>query len=88
MVRRAVAAGSLEVELLRFPIELTTDKGRAFNNSEPDWPDTLTGLPGDLVRVWRERLKDKGYHLKAMITAFPDGMPGEAALILSWAGDD
>lgn len=88
MVRRAVAAGSLEVELLRFPIELTTDKGRAINNSEPDWPDTLTGLPGDLVRVWRERLKDKGYHLKAMITAFPDGMPGEAALILSWAGDD
>lgn len=41
MVRRAVAAGALEVELMRFPIELTTDKGRAINNAEPDWPDTL-----------------------------------------------
>ncbi len=88
MIRHAVAAGALEVELMRFPIELTTDKGRAINNNEPDWPDTLTGLPADLARVWRDRLKDEGYHLKAMVTAFPDGMPGEAALILSWAATD
>lgn len=49
MVRRAGAARALKVELMRFPIELTTDEGRAINNEEPDWPDTLMGLAADLV---------------------------------------
>ncbi len=92
MVCHAVAAGALELELMRFPIELTTDKGRAINNNEPNWPDTLTGLPAELAHVWRERLKGEGYHVTVIITVFPrrDAGRGGADPVLgvSWAATD
>ena len=43
MVRRAAEAGQREV-MAFFPSEWCTDKGRAINNFESHWPETLTGF--------------------------------------------
>ena len=44
LVRRAAEEGKREVMVFRFPSDLCTDKGRAINNLEPHWPETLTGF--------------------------------------------
>ena len=46
IIARAAADGKTEVEVYRFPNEFCTDKGRAINQGEAEWPETLTGLPG------------------------------------------
>ena len=43
-VRRAAERGEKEIQVMRFSSEFCTDKGRAINNFEPDWPETLTGF--------------------------------------------
>ena len=43
-VRRAAEQGRSEIEIMRFPSQYCRDKGRAINNLEAGWPDTLTGL--------------------------------------------
>jgi len=80
----AVHNGAHEHMLIRFPNELCTDGGRAINVDEPDWPDTLTGIPRQLYEMWRDRLRELGYGLKAMILEFPGGMPGDVGLFLTW----
>ena len=60
------------------------DHGRAINQSEPGWPDTLTGVPRQVYDVWKETLQPLGYGLKAMIVEWPSGLPGEAGLFLTW----
>ena len=42
-VRRAAAQGRSEIEIMRFPSQYCTDHGRAINNLEEGWPETLTG---------------------------------------------
>ena len=49
IVKRAANNGLTEVEVGRFPNELTTDRGRAIIQQEPGWPDTLTGLPRKFI---------------------------------------
>ena len=66
---------------------LCTDRGRAVNNSEPGWPDTLTGVPRQAFELWRNELQPAGYRLKAMIVEWPKGLPGDVGLILAW-GDE
>jgi len=91
MVQRAVqrwqtaaSQGVTEVELLRFPSELCSDDGRAINNSEPDWPRTLVGVPAQLYEIWEQNLRDRGFKLKAYVVDFPDGKPGDIGMFLSW----
>lgn len=83
-VRQAAEDGKTELMVLQFPVELCTDTGRAINNNEPDWPETLTGVPRQLFELWRERMKPEGYRLTAMIVEWPHGMPGDVGLFLSW----
>ncbi len=83
-VKRAAAEGKTELKVLQFPVELCTDSGRAINNNEPDWPETLTGVPRQAYEVWRDRLKPAGYRLSAMIVEWPHGMPGDVGLFLAW----
>ena len=80
----AAERGENEVLIGRFPVELCTDHGRAINNSDPDWPKTLTGLPEQAYEVWRERLQPLGYRLKAFIVEWPHGLPGDVGLFLTW----
>lgn len=83
-VKRAATEGKTELKVLQFPVELCTDMGRAINNSEPDWPETLTGVPRQAFEVWRDRLKPAGYRLTAMIVEWPHGLPGDVGFFLNW----
>ena len=83
-VKLAAERGERELLIGRFPVDLCTDHGRALNQSEPEWPDTLTGVPRQVYEVWKETLQPLGYGLKAEIVEWPEGLPGEAGLFLTW----
>ena len=83
-VRSAAQRGATELMVMRFPCALCTDKGRAINNAEADWPDTLTGRPREAYEFWRDHLRPKGYRLKAMIIEWPGGLPGDVGFFLQW----
>jgi hypothetical protein len=84
IIRRAANSGLTEVEVGRFPNRLCTDRGRAINQMEPGWENTLTGLPKELLEFWREHLKPQGYKLRVQIVDFPGGIPGDFGMSLSW----
>lgn len=84
-VKAAAAEGKDELMVLQFPVEICTDLGRAINNNEPEWPDTLTGVPRQAYEAWRDRLKPAGYRLTASIVEWPHGMPGDVGMFLGWS---
>lgn len=84
IINRAVSNGLTEVEVGRFSNKLFTDKGRAINQQEPGWEETLTGLPKELHQFWKQHLEARGYHIKFQIADWPDGMPGDISLTLIW----
>lgn len=84
-IRHAVDNGLFEVMVMRFPSTLCTDKGRAINNALDNWPETLPGKARDLYETWLERAKPRGYHLRAYIVDFPNGMPGDVGMFINWA---
>ncbi|NJL08321.1 MAG: hypothetical protein HC900_08675 [Methylacidiphilales bacterium] len=84
IINRAVANGQMETQVLRFPNELCTDRGRAINNQEPGWETTLTGLPKELYEFWEKYLRPRGYRLSMEVVDFPNGIPGDIGLKLSW----
>lgn len=84
-LRAAAQRGETEVMVMRFPNNLCTDKGRAINNSEQGWPNTLTGRPRQAYELWDEHLRPAKYRLKAMIIDWPGGLPGDVAFFLSWS---
>lgn len=83
-LRVAAEQGKNELLVMRFPNAMCSDGGRAINNTESDWPDTLTGRPRQAYEFWRERLRPLGYGLAAMIVDWPDGMPGDVGFFLTW----
>jgi hypothetical protein len=83
-VRAVAEGGKNEMLMGRFPCELCTDHGRAINMAEPGWPETLRGLPRQAYLVWKEKLQPLGYHLKAQIIDWPNGVPGDVGLYLTW----
>lgn len=84
-MRLAAQRGETEIMVMRFPNALCTDKGRAINNAEEGWPDSLTGRPRQAYELWRDHLRQGHYKLKAMIVDWPNGMPGDVGFFLSWA---
>jgi hypothetical protein len=84
IIERAVGNGLNEVQVIRFPNALCTDHGRAINQQEPGWEQTLTGLPREMYELWTRHFRERGYRLRAQIIDFPDGMPGDVALTLAW----
>jgi hypothetical protein len=89
MVRRvvasAVAEGKLEALVYSFPSSLCSDGGRAINNAEADWPETLQGKAREFYERYEKFGRPQGYHLKAMVINFPGGVPGDIGLFLNWA---
>lgn len=83
-LKHVALKGEEELMVARFPNELCTDSGRAINQAEPDWPDTLTGQPRQAYEIWKEHLQPLGYRLKAQIVDWPDGMPGDVGLFVTW----
>ena len=84
IIKRAVSNGLSEVEVFRFPNTLCTDHGRAINQQEAGWEETLTGLPKELFGFWKKHLASRGYRLKFQIADWPNGMPGDISCTLSW----
>ena len=89
MIRRiamnAMREGKLEAMVYSFPSDLCTDGGRAINNMDPNWPQTLRGKAKVLYDRYQTIAKPKGYKLKAMVIDFPGGIPGDVGFFLSWA---
>jgi len=84
IIKRAVGNGLIEVEVGRFPNALCTDGGRAINQQEPGWENTLTGLPKELFQFWKTHLQPRGYKVRCQIVDWPDGKPGDVGMTLSW----
>jgi hypothetical protein len=84
IINRAVSNGLTEVEVGRFPNKLCTDSGRAINQQEPGWEETLTGLPRELYQFWKAHLEPRGYGVKYQIADWPNGMPGDVSITLMW----
>jgi hypothetical protein len=83
-LKAAAERGETEVMVMRFPNSLCSDKGRAINNAEPGWPESLTGRPRQAYEFWRDHLKAANYKLTAMIVEWPGGLPGDVAFFVSW----
>ena len=84
IVNRAVNNGLTEIEVGRFPNTLFKDRGRAINQQEAGWEETLTGLPKELYDFWKKHMQARGYRLKVQIVDWPGGMPGDIGMSLSW----
>jgi hypothetical protein len=84
IIQRAAKNGLTEVQIHRFPNQLCTDRGRAINQMEPGWENTLTGVPKEIYQVWYKHFRPRGYRLRVQIIDFPGGMPGDIAMTLAW----
>ena len=84
IINRAVNNGLVEVQVGRFPNTLFTDGGRAINQQESGWEETLTGLPKELFQFWKKYLQSRGYRIKFQIIDWPNGLPGDIGISLSW----
>jgi hypothetical protein len=84
IIQRAVGNGLTEVQVVRFPNSLCTDRGRAINQTEPGWETTLTGLPKELYEFWAKYLRPRGYRLQVQIVDFSGGVPGDIGMTLKW----
>jgi len=85
IIHRAVKNRLTEVEIIRFPNELCTDKGRAINQQEPGWENTLIGTPKEIYQFWDKYFRPRGYKLRVQIVDFPGGLPGDIAMTVSWS---
>ncbi|MCK6450912.1 MAG: hypothetical protein L6R19_08675 [Alphaproteobacteria bacterium] len=83
-VRRAAERGERQVLVIQFSSEWCSDKGRAINNNEPDWPKTLTGFAKRALEYFEKELRPLGYKAHAQILNYPGGMPGDVGLFLAW----
>jgi hypothetical protein len=84
LINRAVENGQTSVEVLRFPNHVCTDNGRAINQAEEGWEQTLSGIPLEIYEFWKRRLHPPGYHIRYQIVDYPGGMPGDIVIVLSW----
>lgn len=84
IVERAASNGLTEVQVYRFPNSLCTDHGRAINQQEAGWEQTLTGLPKEMYEFWGRQLRPRGYKIKFQIIDWPGGVPGDVGITLKW----
>jgi hypothetical protein len=84
VIQRAVRNGLTEVQVYRFPNTLCTDRGRAINQQESGWENTLTGIPKEIFQLWTDYLKPRGYRISYQIIEYPGGVPGDIAVTISW----
>jgi hypothetical protein len=84
IIERAASNGLTEVQVFRFPNQLCTDRGRAINQQEAGWENSLAGVPKEIYELWHRHFRDRGYKLRVQIIDFPGGMPGDVGMTLSW----
>jgi hypothetical protein len=84
VIQRAMRNGLKEVQVYRFPNTLCTDRGRAINQMEKGWEETLTGIPKEIFQLWSDYLQPRGYRIRYEIVDFSGGMPGDVGVTVSW----
>jgi len=84
VIQRAVRNGLTEVLVYRFPNTLCTDRGRAINQMEKGWEQTLTGMPKEIYQLWSDYLQPRGYRIRYQIIDFAGGVPGDIGITISW----
>jgi len=84
LVKGAAERGEREVMAFQFPSAYCTDRGRAINNFEPEWPQTLTGFAKKAHEFYEKELAPLGYKVHAQILDYPGGMPGDVGIFLRW----
>lgn len=84
-VSTAAASGAFEYEVMAFPSDFCTDRGRAINNNEGDWPNTLQGKAKQFLTLWQELGKPQGYRVKAKVVSYPEGFIGDISLLIDWS---
>ncbi len=84
VIQRAVRNGLTEVQVYRFPHSLCSDRGRAINQMEKGWENTLNGIPKEIYQLWSDYLQPRGYRIRYQIVDFPGGVPGDIAITISW----
>ncbi|MBR1252599.1 hypothetical protein JQ634_02660 [Bradyrhizobium sp. AUGA SZCCT0240] len=84
IIQRAVRNGLTEVQVYRFPNSLCTDKGRAINQQERGWENTLTGIPKEIFQLWTDYLQPRGYRISYQIIDYPGGVPGDVGITIAW----
>src|SRR3954454_38567 len=83
-IRRAAEQGRNEIEILRFSSQYCSDHGRAINNFEEGWPDTLTGAARRVYDAYVQHLQGQGYKIRAQILNYPEGGLGEVGIYIGW----
>ena len=74
-----------EFMLIRFPSQLCVDGGRAaVQRSRRELAANVAWRTGGYSRTLAPGTGPKGFRLAAQIVDFPDGVPGDAALFLTW----
>ena len=81
----AASRGAFQALVLRFPSGLCDDDGRAINNVESHWPETLPGKARHAYRLWYRVGRPRGYRMLAGILDYPGGMPGDVGLFIDWS---
>lgn len=84
LVSEAAARGEHEIMVLRFPSDWCSDGGRAINNLQDEWAESLTGFAKELYDAYDARLRPLGYKIRAQVLDYPGGMPGDVGLFLGW----
>lgn len=84
LLRRAAERGQSEIMIMQFPSDYCSDRGRAINNLEHDWPQALEGFAKRGYEIYETHFKPKGYKLRAQILDYPGGMLGDVGLFLTW----
>jgi hypothetical protein len=83
-LKRAAEQGLREIMVLSFPSSLCTDGGRAINNFEESWPDTLQGWAKRAHEFYLAEMKPLGYRLRAQVLDYPNGNLGQVGIFLAW----
>ena len=83
-VYRLAEQGQSELMVFSFPSEFCSDGGRAINNKEPDWPESLTGRAKQAFDLWEQNSKHLGFKLEARVLNYPKGIIGEIGLFVMW----
>lgn len=84
LVRRAADRGQHRVEVMRFPSAWMLDKGRSVTSGYGDWTRQLDGFAARACDFFREKLEPLGYGVSAAIADYPDGLPGDVVIHLTW----
>src|SRR3954449_2930158 len=84
VIQRAVRNGLTEVQVYRFPNSVCTDRGRAINQIEKGWENTLSGIPKEIFQLWSDYLKPRGYRIRYQVIDFPGGVPGDISITIGW----